>query len=236
MNQKEENTIKRYKYCNNIQEREDLIFIYPSEFSKDSNVIANELQKGVDWLKKITSIDPTTIFGQRVIIAYRHPNDECGGKQQPIWTKNRISIPWKYLIKPDEPLDCCTHELVHPFFRCSPINSRNEGWGEGFCEFIRGPLKRLLGLNGLDWWLKTIKVARDNVDSSYTYPAGHFVLKAYEDYKTTHGSKLLSDLLNDDKAISAYVKSIFSRFQNTSLSTYITPSLKMKSKWGKNKI
>lgn len=236
MNQKEEDAIKKYQYCNNIQERTDLVFIYPSEFSKDPNVIANKLQKCVDWLKNITSIDPTEIFGQRVIIAYRHQNDEGGDKQHPIWTKNRISIPWKYLNKLEEPLYSCTHELVHPFFRCSPINNRNEAWGEGFCEFLRGPLNRLLGLNGLGWWLKTIKVAEKNIDSSYMYPAGHFVLKAYEDYKTTYGNKTLDDFINDDKAIGAYVKSIFFRFQSISLSTYITPSPKMKSRWGTNKI
>jgi len=237
MNTREESEKKRYSHCNNIQEREDVIFVYPIEFNNDPNMIANAMQKVMNFLKEITGLGPTTFFSQRVMVGYRHQNDEGGHKTKPIWTQNRISIPWKYLKMPNQPLDVCTHELVHPFFRCSPLHDRNEGWGEGFCEFLRGPLKKIVGLDGDNWWKKMIKAAQDKVDSSYSYPAGQFVLKAYENYKSADGSRTISDLISDHDAISSYVKSIFSRFEKISLSTYIEPSPKMIKKWkDKNKI
>ena len=235
MNQKEEDTCRtRYSYCNNIQEREDLIFLYPSGFDKDPNIIANAMQEAMNFLKRITGLDPTTFFKQRVVIGYRHPNDEDGKNCQPGWLPNWINIPWNYLGKANEPLDICTHELVHPFFRCSPLHNQNEGWGDGFCDFLRGPLKKILGLDGDGWWKLMVKAAQDKLNSEYHYPAGQFILKTYEKYKP---AGTIEDLINSNKTISEFVKFIFLNFENVSLSTYIIPSPKMISGWQhKNKI
>jgi len=236
MNQREEDTrLKRYSYCDNIREREDLIFLYPSGFAKNADVIADKLQVGMDFLKRIANLDPTTFFEQRVVIGYRHPNDEGGKNCQPGWLPNWVNIPWDYIGKSNEPLDICTHELVHPFFRCSPLHNCNEGWGDGFCDFLRGPLKKLLGLDGDNWWRCMIRAAQDKQDGEYHYPAGQFILKAYEKYRSLCRS--VNDLIDDHDNISAFVKFLFLNFGNVSLSMYITPSPKMMKKWQyKNKI
>lgn len=226
MNSKEERDKERYSRCNNIQERKDLIFLYPNEFNKDPYETANAMQEAVDFLKRITYLDPTTFFDQRVVVGYRHFNDENGYKTNPIWTPNRINIPWSYLDHQDEPLDSLTHELVHPFFHCSPLQNNNKEWKEVFCQFLRGPLKTVVGLNGDHWWQKLINNAEKETNSDRN-PAGQLVLKAYEDYTTTHTSKSIRDLMRDCGAISAFVKSLFSRFENISLSTYMTPCTKM---------
>lgn len=197
MNTKEETDKKRYSHCNNSEEREDLIFLFPDEFNKDPIVTADKMQKIVDFLKGITDLDPTKFFEQRVVVGYRHFDDENKYKKNPIWTPHRISIPWQYDKKePDEsldfynseeqPLDCCTHELVHPFFRCSSLRKKNKVWEEPFREFLRGPLKTVVGLGGDEWWKGLIENAQKKLNS-YRNPAGQFVLKAYEEYQITHG-------------------------------------------------
>lgn len=233
MNPKEEKDIRIYARCDNIQEREDVIFVYPDEFSNNPNITADLMQEVMNYLRQITEINPTIIFAQRVVVGYRHLEDIGGHKTQPNWIQNRVSIPWGYLIKPDEPLACCAHELVHPFFRCSPLHNKNEGWGEGFCEFLRGPIKKILGSDGENWWKKMIKCFQDGVNSSYCYPAGQFVIKAYSDYALVNRSRTIKDLINDQEAIRDFVKFLFDSFEKTSLSTYFTPSPKMKEKWAK---
>lgn len=236
MNEREKNTWQeRYSFCRNVEERSDLIFVYPPEFGNVAKPIADKLQEAMDFLKNITELNPTKFFDQRTVIGYRHPNNEGGNDCSPGWKPNWVNIPWKYLKKANEPLDSCSHELVHPFFRCSPLHDRNEGWGDGFCDFLRGPFKKIVGLNGDDWWHLMMKAAKDNKDGEYHYPAGQFILIAYAEYGKSYGS--IDHLIDNHKAIKDFVKYLFSNFENVSLSTYIQPSPKMIKKWkSRNKI
>jgi hypothetical protein len=229
MNTKEERDKERYTHCQNIEDRDDLIFVYPNEFNKNPSGTADVMQEAMNVLKIITMLDPTTYFEQRVVVGYRHFDDKNGHKTHPIWNPNRISIPWPYLGHQDEPLDSLTHEFVHPLFHCSPLQKNNEKWKEPFCQFLRGPLKTVVGLNGDHWWQRLINNATKATNSDRN-PAGQLVLKFYEDYKTTYGSKSISDSIRDIGAISTFVKSLFSRFENVSLSTYLTPCTNMKKK------
>ncbi len=236
MNKKEENTWQtRYSHCENAQERDDLIFLHPPEFNKGTHVVANKLQNIMNFLKNIMKLNPTVFFGQRVVIGYRHPRDEGGKNCQPGWMPNWVNIPWNYLGKSDEPLDMCTHELVHPFFRSSPLHCRNEGWGEGFCDFLRGPAKKIVCLDGDSWWEKMVEAARNDPYSEYHNPAGKLVLKFSETHN--NGDLDITNLIDNHIGLKEYVEYLFVNFYNKSLSSYIEPSQKMINKWqGKNKI
>lgn len=228
MNTKEENTWRRYfSDCNNKQERNDVIFVYPDELGNNPESITDKLQQITDFLKYVTELNPTEIFQQRVVIGYSQSG--LG------WSRNRVNIPWKYLNKNDEPIDASTHELVHPFFRTSPLHDANEGWGEGFCDFLRGPAKKIVSLDGNGWWRRMIAAANENKDSEYHYPAGQFVIRAFEKCGSSCGS--IESLIDDHGAIKKFVLFLFSTYSDISLSTYIEPSPKMKQKWAfRNKI
>ena len=222
MNEKEKYTWnKTFPNCRHNRESEDVIFVFPDDFKKSPGATIDELQRVVDFLKDVTGIDPTEFFAQRVVVGYS--NKGLG------WSQNRINVPLKYLSKPEEPLDACTHELIHPFFRASPLHDSNEGWGEGFCDFLRGPAKNFVGLDGNEWWQRMIKAAKQNINSEYHYPAGKFVLKALEEHRSSCSS--IEALIDDHAVLKAFVGFLFSKFQQRSLSTYIEPSLKMKEKW-----
>jgi hypothetical protein len=222
MNEKEKMTWKEsFPVCKHEQEREDVIFVFPDEFEKSPEATIDDLQRIIDFLKYITEINPTEVFEQRIVVGYS--NKGLG------WSRNRINVPWKYLKKPEEPLDACTHELVHPFFRASPLHGSNEGWGEGFCDFLRGPVKNIVGLDGDEWWQRMLKAVEQNMNSEYHYPAGKFVLKAFDEYRSSCRS--IETLINAHEVLKAFVGSLFSTFKHTSLSTYIEPSLIMKEKW-----
>ncbi len=236
MNKKEEQTWRtRYSHCDKAKDQDDLIFLYPSEFVKDIDEIAYKLQSIMNFLKIITNLNPAAFFRQRVVIGYRHASDEGGKNCQPGWLPNWINIPWNYLGKNDEPLDMCTHELIHPFFRSSPLHCRNEGWGEGFCDFLRGPAKKVIGLDGVAWWEKMIKSARIDPNSEYHHPAGKFILKFSETYNNCDLN--VNNLIGNYIGLKEYIEYLFVNFCNSSLSSYIEPSQKMMNRWqGKNKI
>jgi len=222
MNEKEKYTWeKTFPDCRHKQEREDVIFVFPDKFQKSPGATTDNFQRVVDFLKDVTGINPTEAFEQRVVVGYS--NQGLG------WSRNRINVPLKYLSKPEEPLDACTHELVHPFFRASPLHDSNEGWGEGFCDFLRGPAKKIVGLDGNEWWQRMIKAAKQNKNSEYHYPAGKFVLKALEEHRSSCSS--IEALIDAHAVLKAFVGFLFSTFEHKSLSTYIEPSLKMKEKW-----
>jgi len=219
----------QFSICNNIDLREDVIFTFPSVFKGDVKHIADKLQSTADLLKYLTNRNPANYFKSRIIVGFteksRHPN-WSGTKG------NRIQVPIGYSKKENEPLDACSHEIVHPFFRCSPLHNKNEGWGDGFCEFLRGPIKNLMDLNGDELWRQMIKAANDNIDSEYHYPGGQFILKAYEYYEKLDVS--INELINNNKAIRGFIEYLYSNFEHASISTFIKPSPKMIKKW-KNK-
>jgi hypothetical protein len=191
--------------CNGVEPRPNLAFVYPPEFSGDAVSIANTLQSAMLYLKKVTGKDPTRKLGSRVVIGY---NKQC---TCPTWSAregNRIRLPWnKYLNKEKEPLDVCSHELVHPFFFVSPLHEINEFWGEGFCDFLRGPLKNFMGLDGNEWWRRKVKETRDNKQDRGGNAAGQLILRACE----CCGVVIETDQLVDDLgAIREFVNDLYS--------------------------
>jgi len=211
-----------------LEQREDLIFVFPGCFSKDGGEVANQLQSSFNFLKDITSVDPTTELKSRVVIGFTKQST------QPNWSGlkgNRIHLPWNKLSKSCEPQDACSHELIHPFYRCSPIHDRNEGWGDGFCDFLRGPLKNKMGLDGNSWWEKMIEAGQRTPKGEYSYPAGQLVLKLFEKYGDCGES--VNDLIKNKAALKSFIKFLFCNFKETSLSSFIKPSPEMINKWNK---
>lgn len=221
MNTEEEKTWRgRYSYCRNIEEKDDLIFAYPDGFGKNPSAVAEDLQKSMNFLKSITNLDPTGFFHQRTVVGYRHPNDEGGRNCQPGWLPNWVNIPWSYLEKHNEPQDACSHELVHPFYRISPLHNSNEGWGEGFCDFLRGPIKNLLGLAGNEWWKQKIDDAHSKKDDRGGNAAGQFILKAQKKYGSVNETTedFVVSFINNRDAIRKYISFLFSYFSDRRLS------------------
>lgn len=75
-----------------------------------------------------------------------------------------------------------------------------------------------------------IKAAKGDLDSEYHYPAGQFIIKAYDKYGNS--SQSINELIDNNPAIRGFVKFLFSNYVDTPISTYIRPSPKMIEKWG----
>ena len=208
---------EHFHECNRVELRPDLAFLYPPEFPGDAMSVANTLQSAMSYLKEVTCIDPTQELGFRVVIGY---SKVC---TQPNWSgkkENLIRVPWnKYLNEANEPLDVCSHELVHPFYSVSQLHRINEFWGEGFCDFLRGPLKNFMGLNGDEYWRKKIKQAKENQQDRGGNAAGQFVLRAQKEYRNVHDSdQFIEWFIDDREAIRKFVNFLFKRFSSFPMS------------------
>lgn len=217
--------------CEKPETRKDLVFVYPpSEFKNQAQVVADRLQSAMDYLKYITDSNSTKWFkNSRVVIGYTHT------KSQPEWKSNDIDehwvwIPWKdqYLVKKHEPLDVCSHELVHDFYRICRLHHSNKKWGEYFCEFLRGPVKNIMGLDGKRWWREKIedyRLGRQN----WGNVAGQFILWAKEKYGGSDETDqdFVDRLIEDQEAIRRFVTSLFTDFANRHLSEKLKPTSKM---------
>lgn len=210
---------KHFPECKGVEPGPDLVFVYPSELASDAVSIANTLQSAILYLKEITGKDPTQELRSRVVIGY---NRQCN---DPTWSSregNRIRLPWeKYLNKAKEPLDICSHELVHPFFFVSPLHEINEFWGEGFCDFLRGPLKNFMGLDGKEWWQRKIKEAKNNKQDKGGNAAGQLILRACE---WSGGATDTHQLIDNKSAIRDVVKRLFERYRDHPMSEEFTPT------------
>ena len=126
---------EQFSDSKNIEQRGDVIFVYPNEFSGDSYLTANYLQETIEYLNYLTNLNPSHFFNSRIIVGYTKLATD------PNWSGrngNRIQMPLKNeYLKETELLHVCAHELVHPFYRLSPLHYKNEKWGEPFCEFRR---------------------------------------------------------------------------------------------------
>jgi len=203
-----------------------LIFVYPKDLLGQASEIADRLQKATDFLKYVTSIDPVRDFRSRLVIGYTKQSS------QPNWSGirgNRIHIPWdKYLNVPNEPLDLCSHELVHPFYNRSPLHDSNERWGNCFCEFLRGPVKNVLGLDGKTWWFEKLNDKR-SAKQNYGNVAGQFLLKAKGKFGSPNESEeLFADrFIKDRESIKEFVAYLFKEFSHRKLSSEFVPTLKI---------
>jgi hypothetical protein len=212
--------------CDRIERRDDLILVYPKDSLDQARGIAGKLQKGMDFLRYVTSIDPTRDFHSRLVIGYTKQSS------QPNWSGirgNRIHIPWdKYLNVPNEPLDVCSHELVHPFYNRSPLHDSNEKWGNCFCEFLRGPVKNVIGLNGEIWWLEKLNDKRSG-KQNYGNVAGQFLLKAKGEFGNPNETEedFADRFINDRESIKKFVAYLFEEFSQRRLSSEFVPTSKI---------
>lgn len=143
---------------------------------------------------------------------------------------NSIYTPWQRLDDSKEPPDACTHEMVHPFFRCSSLHgTENEVWGEGFCDFLRGYLKKcfqdITKCNGIDWWQKQIDEANNaktwdknkckwKNNSEGGAAAGQFLLEAKRIYysNSNNDDEFLKDFINNKEKIKCFIKKLFTEY------------------------
>ena len=218
--------VSRFASCDRFEVTEDLVFAYPSsEFVGDAESIANELQREMDYLKNVTGLKPREELGSKVVVGYRR-REEGGTGRQGSWSGadgNRVFLSWGYLEDFDkgEPMDICSHELVHPFFFVSPLHEINEFWGEGFCDFLRGPLKNFMGLDGNEWWGKKIKEARDNKQDKGGNAAGQSVIRACEWCRVVNER---DQFIDNQAAIREFVNRLFDRYGHLPMSEEFRPT------------
>jgi hypothetical protein len=226
-----ENEVWRTQFseCIKLELRQDLIFIYPDGFAGPVSYVADKMQSSMDFLKDVTTISPIQEFGSRVVVGYTRK------ATQPNWSGlggNRVHLPWKdeYLNKKSEPLDVCSHELVHPFYNRSPLHQSNEYWGDCFCEFLRGPVKQTMGLDGRNWWKEKLHDYRSG-KQYYGNVAGQFLLKAkqmYWDFNEAE-DKFIDHFIEDRESIKKFVEYLFIKFSHKSFDTEFEPTSKMRT-------
>jgi len=230
--------------CNNFIEKNDLVFFYSNMVYEESYAyeIANTLQQIYDYSKFITNLKPTQYFcNSRVIIRWLKDQNKRGDarwKSEPDRKGHWINLSWDYMTMEDEPLKICSHELVHPFYRVSTLHTKgniwggNEGWGEGFCDFLRGPIFNHIGLEGNQgerWWNKMIYAFETNNNGIYHFPAGQFVLYYLNFCKTDKNS--LNKFINDQYAIRKFVKFLFEEFAERPLTSVFKTTPAMEEKY-----
>jgi hypothetical protein len=211
--------------CERVEQRHDVIFVYPATLMRDTKSITDHLQSAMDYLKHVTNIDPSDYFTTRVIVGYTRQST------QPNWSGikgNRVHVPWKYLDKEDEPLDSCSHELVHPFYNRSSLHDSNEKWGDCFCEFLRGPVKHVMGLDGISWWHKKLQDEKQKKDN-WGNVAGQFLLKAKEELGNAGESPedFADRIIQSPDDVKTFVFFLFDRFSELTMSSEFRPTSKV---------
>lgn len=217
----------QFPKCERIESRQDVVFVFPSKLVVDAATIADGLQSAMSYLKDVTCIDPTQKFSSRVVIGY---SETC---TQPNWSGvggNRVCLPWaKYLKRKDEPFDVCSHELVHPFYNRSALHQSNERWGDCFCEFLRGLVKEIMGLDGKGWWREKLADTRSD-KQNYGNVAGQFLQRANAMYsKPTEAEDDFADrFIGDTEAIKEFVAYLFMKFSRKPFSSEFVPTTKVR--------
>jgi len=206
----------RFPDCRKLEGRCDVMFVYSDEFQGNICETANALQAMTGFLKYVTCLNPVQFFNSRIMVGYNK------NALQANWSGeegNRIHIPWQdEYFEQDELLDSCSHELVHPFFRVSALHCSNQWWGEGFCDFLRGPIKDIAGLDGKGWWKKKIEQARSNKQDRGGNIAGQLVLRAQEEQRGLSDiNQFIAQFINDREAIRSFVGFLFDRFSHRSM-------------------
>lgn len=244
--------------CDKFVGQDDLVFSYPGELfdEKSANRTAGILQRAMNFLNNVTNLNPTKELGSRLIIRWRKDRNK---EENAVWGSDKdmnrkiighhVNLSWDYMFKPCEPFRICAHEFVHPFYRISRLHQKgkhcggnddwlgNEGWGEGFCDFMRGPVMnsmKLPGNQGGEWWRQVIEKAKNNEDGTHQNPAGQFVIW-YIQY-CEPDENFISKLINDTRQIKAFVSYLFKEFANRPLKTKLTPTNKMIKKYGNNRL
>jgi len=214
VNTREKETLdSRFPDWKRLTAREDVIVVYSDKFRGDICETAKSLQAATDFLKYVTSSKPTEFFCSRIVIGHNRATS------MPNWSGqegNRIYIPLadRY-FEEDEFLDSCSHELVHPFFRASPLHRSNQWWGEAFCDFMRGPVKNVMGLDGRGWWIKKTQEARSNKQDRGGNVAGQLVLRAQKEERDLDDiADFIGRFIDDREGIKIFVQGLYDRFSS----------------------
>ena len=249
---------KQSPLCDRVVPKGDLILSYPSKLMSEAHadIVARPLQRAMDYLKYVTGLNPTRALRGRVTIRWIE-NREVQGKSR--WKSEKdtngdfigswVDLSWDYMFKPCEPFRICGHELAHPFFRISPLHQKNndcvgnggwlgnEGWGEGFCDFMRGPMMncmRLPGQQGDEWWQKMIQAARNKQPGTHHNPAGQIVLKYLSSCRADRNS--FSRFIHDKRLIKGFISDLFKKFACCPLKSELTPTDEMIRKYGHSRL
>lgn len=248
----------QHSLCDRFTEQDDLVFSYPQSFLNEADAIevAVNLQLAVNYLKSITDLNPTHDLRSRVVIRWKKNRKK---KESAGWKPDRdnrgnivghhIDLSWDYMSAEFQPFKICAHELVHQFYRCSPLHEKdlrcpekedwlgNEGWGEGFCDFMRGPVMIQMNIpksQGEKWWHQVIEKAKNNDNGTHQNPAGQFVLW-YLQYNNGNENSI-PQLIKDNRKLKSFICYLFNEFACRPLKSKMTPRSKMMKKFGKNKL
>ncbi len=234
--------------CDRFVGKDDLVFSYPSaygnlqfsynshaEYNDRAKYVAKRLQEIMNFLMDVTEKSPTDYFGSRVVVRWRKEHEEKGKET---WSSCRakglpghyVNLSWDYMLdiektkKDDEPITVCAHGLVHPFYAASELHTeewpKNKIWGEGFCDFMRGPILSKIGRNGIERWQRSIKNARTQTKySRYDTPASCFVMIFLEHCRLME--KDMDKAIKDIDALRSFIKGLFSDYSNRPLKNTI---------------
>ena len=222
---------KLYPDCDKYVCRDDVVFFYPSTFKDDADIVVDRLQSSIVYLKDVTVMNPIEKFRKRILVGYSKQATQSNWRR----SENRIFLPWERLNKRKQPLHDCSHELVHPFYHVSKLHDKNEPWGDTFCEFMRGPIKNLVGQEGNDWWQEKIDNASNvDDDSLMGKTAGQFILKAKQMYDDMDSSdeEFINKYIDDKETIKKFVNYLYDNFSNRLMISEYKPTEKMIKKYG----
>lgn len=216
----------QFPKCSQPEVGIDVVFAYSENFTDNAELTLKLLQQIVDYQKEATSLNPTAYFKTRTIVGYTDQSS------QPNWSGargNRVHIPDKSKwYDQSKLLHTCTHELVHPFYRVSPLHASNEKWGDPFCDFLRGPLKHLIGQDGVTWWQNSI-LMYEKGENAFCNVVGQFLLCAKKKYyEQSDLQSFIKEFISDKAKIKDFIRYLFNEFSSKSLCEVFIPVNKMK--------
>jgi hypothetical protein len=166
----------RYSDCSEVERREDVIFCFTKDFLAHSPVspacAADAMQKGYEFLKGVTGVDPTTKRG-RTVVGIRNPSEDEGEECCAGWHEFGFDKPVSWINVPPsaigsqgdkwgceegvQPLELFTHEVVHVFAKEAKLDeSLKKHFGtdtpllvDGTCDFLRSHVAEAMGLTAL---------------------------------------------------------------------------------------
>jgi hypothetical protein len=217
----------RFPDSKKVEARGDILFVYSDEFQGDIYETANARQAAVDFLKYVTCRNPTQFFNSRVMVGHNKIATQANWSGE---KGNRIHIPWKdEYLKQGRFLHSCSHEIVHPFYRLSPLHKSNEKWGDAFCEFLRGPCKKVIGQDGKRWWLENVEQHQNKGKNTYRNVAGQILTYAKRRYYNNETMKFcISEFIDDKEKMKEFMNHLFEQYRTKSLCEIFTPVDKMK--------
>lgn len=143
----------RYSRCAQMVETPDFFLVYPFQLRlSDPALLTERIRAQWTEIQSLSGVLPTEKNRDRVIIGYRHPDDEGGKDCHPGYWRHSgtpfINIPWGMIGIRDQPLEALSHELVHVFEDVHNVTPHTKEWTEGMCDFMRLFAMRASGMDG----------------------------------------------------------------------------------------